>query len=184
MMAAILPSLMPYLLVLGVAALMGAPFLLFAVGARFTGRRMVIFALGMFGMIIAVNLLLAVKAVGTFPGLEVRNSYVASQLFDRDRAAQLALGWRVTPEYDGQIVTLAIVDAKGQPADVATMTATIGRPTQNRDDVTPHFTYRDGVYAAPVTLAPGVWNIHLVATATDGTEFRQRLDHYAGDRVN
>ena len=177
-------QLAPYLLVLGVAALMGAPFLLFVMGARFTGRRMLTFAVGMFGMIIAVNLVMAFKAVGTFPGLEVANSYVASQRFDRERSAQQALGWTVTPEYDGEILTLAIRDAAGRPADVATMTATIGRPTQNRDDVTPHFTYREGIYAAPLSLAPGVWNIHLTATAADGTEFRQRIDHYTGDRVN
>ena len=41
-----------------------------------------------FGIIIAVNILLAVKAVGTFPGLEVANSYVASQSFDARRKAQ------------------------------------------------------------------------------------------------
>ena len=46
-----------------------------------------------FGVIIAVNLTLAFNAVRTFPGLEVKNSYVASQSFDADRAAQNALGW-------------------------------------------------------------------------------------------
>ena len=40
-----------------------------------------------FGVIIAVNLTLAYQAVATFPGLEVKNSYVASQSFDVDREA-------------------------------------------------------------------------------------------------
>ena len=35
-----------------------------------------------FGVIIAVNLVLAYNAVKTFPGLEVKNSYVASQEFN------------------------------------------------------------------------------------------------------
>ena len=38
-----------------------------------------------FGVIITVNLALAYSAVHTFPGLEVKNSYVASQEFDRRR---------------------------------------------------------------------------------------------------
>jgi nitrogen fixation protein FixH len=52
------------------------------------------FAIG-FGIIITVNLTLAFQAVATFPGLETRNSYVASQSFDRDKRAQDALGWTV-----------------------------------------------------------------------------------------
>jgi nitrogen fixation protein FixH len=47
-----------------------------------------------FGLIIAVNLTLAFNAIRTFPGLEVKNSYVASQSFDRDRQAQTALDWQ------------------------------------------------------------------------------------------
>ena len=46
-----------------------------------------------FGVIIAVNIALAVSAVRTFPGLETKNSYVTSQSFEADRAAQEALGW-------------------------------------------------------------------------------------------
>lgn len=51
---------------------------------------------GAFSIIITVNLTLAFQAVRTFPGLEVRNSYVASQTFDADRTAQLGLGWDVS----------------------------------------------------------------------------------------
>lgn len=137
-----------------------------------------------FGTIIAVNLVLAVKAVGTFPGLEVANSYVASQTFDRERAAQSALKWTVTPTYDGKELTLAITDAQGLPAPVASLNATIGRPTHKRADQSPEFTYSGGLFHAPLHLEPGIWNIHVTATAPDGTEFRQRLDHYAGAVVN
>ena len=50
-----------------------------------TGRHVLVITLCAFGTIIAVNVFMAVMAVGTFPGLEVKNSYVASQTFDRDR---------------------------------------------------------------------------------------------------
>lgn len=148
-----------------------------------TGRHVLAITLTAFGVVIGVNLLLAVKAVGTFPGVEVRNSYVASQVFDRDRSAQAALGWTVTPEYDGRDLTLMIRDRAGNPAPVATLDVTVGRPTHVREDVTPAFTYHNGLFRTALTLAPGQWNIRLTATARDGTTFRQRIDHYAGDRV-
>ncbi len=63
-----------------------------------------LFVLG-FGTIIAVNLTLAFNAVRTFPGLEVKNSYVASQSFEADRAAQNALNWTVSAHvFDGELV--------------------------------------------------------------------------------
>lgn len=151
--------------------------------AELTGRKVLAITLAGFGTVIAVNLAMAFFAVSSFPGLETPNSYVASQRFDAERAAQDALGWTVTPRYDGQVLTLAVRDSDGQPARVASLTATVGRPTHVRDDVTPSFIYRGGLFTAPLTLAPGLWNIHVHATAFDGTEFRQRIDHFQGSRV-
>lgn len=149
-----------------------------------TGRHVLLITLAAFGTIIAVNLFMAFKAVGTFPGLEVKNSYVASQDFDAERAAQQALDWTVTPDYDGHELVLTIRDAQGNPAPVRTLAVTVGRPTHVREDQTPQFTYEGGLFRAPLVLAPGMWNIHLTATASDGTVFRQRIDHYHGNRVN
>ena len=182
-MTGFFPQFAPYGLILGVAALFGMPFLLFSMVPRFTGRHMLIFAVALFGVIIGANIWLATQAVGTFPGLETTNSYVASQQFDRDRIAQERLGWTVTPDYDGHQLTLRVEDAQGAPARIRRLSATIGRPTHVRDDQTPQFTYENGVFRAPLALAPGSWNIHVTAEAGDGTIFRQRLDHYAGSQV-
>jgi len=62
-----------------------------------------------FGVIIAVNLTLAYQAVKTFPGLEVKNSYVASQVFDVEKADQLALGWEVSATLDVHALSLIIL---------------------------------------------------------------------------
>lgn len=148
-----------------------------------TGKHVLAITLVAFGVIIGVNVLMAVKAVGTFPGLEVANSYVASQDFDRERAAQAALDWTVTPDYDGKELVLAIRDRHGNPAPIKDLQVTVGRPTYVADDQHPQMTYQGGLYVAPLTLKPGLWNIHLTATAWDGTQFRQRLDHYHGSRV-
>ncbi|MFJ1292211.1 nitrogen fixation protein FixH [Paracoccus yeei] len=148
-----------------------------------TGKHVLAITLVAFGVIIGVNVLMAVKAVGTFPGLEVANSYVASQDFDRERAAQAALDWTVTPDYDGKELVLAIRDRQGNPAPIKDLQVTVGRPTYVAEDQHPQMTYQGGLYVAPLTLKPGLWNIHLTATAWDGTQFRQRLDHYHGSRV-
>lgn len=141
-----------------------------------TGRHVLIGMTAAFGIIIAANLTLAVSAVKTFPGLEVKNSYVASQNFDRERAAQIALGWTARVEADGQELRLAFTDAEGRPVRVATLDATIGRATHVADDQTPAFDYVDGVYVAPVTLDRGKWELRLTATDDAGTLFRQRLE--------
>lgn len=152
-------------------------------GRELTGRHVLGITLAAFGVIIGVNLVMAFKAVSTFPGLETPNSYVASQRFDREREAQQALGWTVTPDYDGRELTLMVRDAQGNPARVKSLTATIGRPTHVRDDQTPRFIYEHGLFRAPLTLTSGIWNIHVSAEAWDGTLFRQRIDHFAGSRV-
>lgn len=141
-----------------------------------TGRKVLMIAVGAFGVIITVNLVMAWQAVSTFPGLEVDNSYVASQQFDKNRAAQEALGWTVTPEYANGQLSVVIRDANGLPAKVKSMKAVVGRTTHVRDDVTPRFDYVGGIFTAPVQLAPGAWLLHLDAEAADGTKFRQRID--------
>lgn len=143
-----------------------------------TGRHVLAITLTAFGIIIAVNLFMAFKAVGTFPGLEVANSYVASQKFDRERAAQQALGWSARASHDGQVLSLEITDAQGLHPVIRSLSASIGRPTHVRDDRELALTHQGGVFRTPLQLPPGAWIIHLNATAADGTEFRQRLDHF------
>lgn len=145
-------------------------------GRPLTGRKVLAIVVGAFAVIIGVNIVLAVFAVRTFPGLEVANSYVASQNFNQELAAQRGLGWDVAAHVEGGHLILAITDvATGRPVQAEVVDATLGRATHVRDDMAPGFLYSNGVYSAPVTLAPGNWNLRLVARAADGTEFRQRV---------
>ena len=129
----------------------------------------------MFGIIIAVNITLAVSAVRTFPGLEVKNSYVASQSFDRDRTAQQALGWTVSASMERDLLVLQIDDDLGPVAPTITR-ATLGRATHVGDDRELNFKF-DGTahFAGAAGLAPGNWNLRLAAVAEDGTRFQQRI---------
>ena len=141
-----------------------------------TGRKVLAGFVAAFGLITAVNLYLAYSAVSTFPGLEVKNGYVASQTFDVDRAAQESLGWQVSANLiEGGILRIAIRDRSGAPAAVDNLSATIGRPTERRDDQVLVLERGTSGYAANVDLAPGKWHLWLDAVSRDGTVFRQRL---------
>lgn len=166
-------------LVLALAGLLLLPFLLLGLGKRVSGRAVLAAFVGLFGVIIFVNIMLAYRAVHSFPGVEVANSYVASQEFDEMRAAQLALGWNVTDHgyRDGHLV-LEITDRTGQPAPVDQLEVTVGRTTTTRFDLDPDFTFDGHRFVAPLDLEPGNWLIHLTARAPDGTLFRQRFDFH------
>ncbi len=127
-----------------------------------------------FGTIIAVNLTLAVNAVRTFPGLEVKNSYVASQSFDEDRRAQLALGWDVSAWIEDDELVLRIVQ-NGQPIAPRIERAVFGRATTVANDQTPEFQFDGSAMRAPITAGNGNWNLRIVAVAEDGTRFQQRI---------
>lgn len=146
--------------------------------AEITGRQVFVFTASAFGLIIGVNMLMAYKAISTFPGLEVKSSYVASQSFDADRAAQIALGLSVAHSYNpalGQI-SLGFTDAAGAPVKMQDLQVLVGRSTIARDDFAADLTFQDGVFLANANLDAGKWVLHISAYAPDGTLFRQRLD--------
>ncbi|MEX0339673.1 MAG: FixH family protein [Arenibacterium sp.] len=142
---------------------------------EFTGKHAALIFIGAFTVIISVNIALAVSAVSTFPGLEAKNSYVASQQFNERRDAQEALGWQVRADAANGEVVLAIVDQSGNPVEVAALDAVLGRATHVKDDMNPNFVFNGLAYTAQADLSPGNWNIRLKARAQNGTEFNQRV---------
>ncbi len=141
-----------------------------------TGRHVLAITVAAFAVIIGVNITLAWKAVSTFPGLEVKNSYVASQAFDADRAAQQGMGWTLAAAYDAGQLRLTFRDAAGLPAPVKALDVLVGRTTAARDDVRPRFAQEGAVFTTPLALQPGKWMLHVQAFSPDGTAFRQRID--------
>lgn len=130
---------------------------------------------GGFGIIIAVNLTLAWNAIATFPGVEARNSYVVSQTFEADRAAQNALHWDVSADITGGVLTVTILDHMGAPVQAEVTRAILGQATNVNMDSTPAFTWTGSSYTAPVTMTEGYWNLRLELIAPDGTKFRRRF---------
>ena len=144
--------------------------------SELTGRHVLAITVGAFSVIIAVNVLLAYKAVSTFPGLEVDNSYVASQGFNARKAAQEALGWQMKPGYEGGQLMLAFHDRNGVAMAVTDLQVLVGRTTEASDDVWPSFAAAGDAYVADVPLAQGKWMVKVTAKSMDGVLFEQRSE--------
>ncbi|WP_322894806.1 MULTISPECIES: FixH family protein [unclassified Yoonia] len=142
---------------------------------KFTGKHMLALMLGGFGVIIAVNLGMAYMAISTFPGVEARSTYVASQTFEVNRDAQDALGWDVVATLDDGLLTLAITDQADQPVQPRVIKAIFGRATHTGEDHNPDFTWTGDVLTAMVPSRDGYWNLRLELEAANGTIFRRRI---------
>ena len=128
---------------------------------RFTGWHMV-GVLGLFfGVTILVNLALAFFANGSWTGLIVKNSYVASQHYNERLAKeeqQASLGWSGTFGYDKATVTLRIADAAGNPVAADTVFVTLRRPAAEQEDHRIQLSKTEtGLFAAYHPLATGLW---------------------------
>lgn len=134
---------------------------------------LVVFVLA-FGVIIAVNVTLAYNAIRTFPGLEVKNSYIASQSFEQNRRAQLSLGWDVSALVRDGLLELTVTE-KGQPIAPVIESAILGRATHVAQDQTLDFVFDGTAFVSPIDVLPGNWNLRLRLRADGGELFSQRL---------
>ena len=134
----------------------------------FTGQRMTAIFVAGFGIVIAVNLTMAMMAVGSFHGTVVDNSYVASQHYNgwlKQAAASKALGWQAVPQRraDGRVVIETLI----VPAE-ATLSATADRPLGARDDTPLAFAPAGpGRWVSDKALAPGRWQLRMAIRAGD-----------------
>lgn len=134
----------------------------------FTGKHMAAVFVGGFAIVIAVNLLMATIAVGSFHGTVVDNSYVASQKYNgwlKQAAASKALGWQAVPHRrkDGRVVVETIAVPVG-----AAVTATAERALGEREDRALTFVPQgQGRWVSNESIAPGRWQLRLAIRAGD-----------------
>lgn len=140
-----------------------------------TGRKVGVIFLGGFGTIIAANLTLLYFALGSFPGIEVKNTYADSLGFEQRRAAQETLHWQTAARFDGSDVILSISDRFGKPVFVQELIAVVGLATREGQDTPVDLLFSGSDYRAQVDLPDGNWQLRLAVTAQDGTAFRQIL---------
>ncbi|RLQ87146.1 FixH family protein [Notoacmeibacter ruber] len=130
-------------------------------GGPFTGRHMLIIMVLFFGVVISVNLTLAFFASQSWTGLVVKNSYVASQNFEKDRAeraAQIARDWDAHVSMKDDFLAVELKDGEGRPVERAKVTAELKGVMFDKDDQTVVLpSLPEGGYGLPVDLHAGAW---------------------------
>lgn len=136
---------------------------------EFTGRHMLAITIAFFGVIISVNILMAVISMRTWTGLVVDNSYVASQEYQDKLDAhrvQAEAGWTSVLEYGDGRIRLDLV-AGDAPVAIGGLRLRLNRPIGTRDDhLLDLVAQPDGSYAADVALDAGMWEALVTAPDT------------------
>ncbi|MFT3987838.1 FixH family protein [Aestuariivirga sp.] len=142
-----------------------------------TGRKVAAIFVAFFGVVIAVNTVLAVMAERSWTGLVVENSYVASQTFDKDTAElQKSLDMKIAHmlHFDGSALDLKLTQPDGTPFAVENVKLSLGRPADNEDDQVISLTRIDpGQYQGKASLKRGVWEGEISASMADGDTWRK-----------
>ena len=140
-----------------------------------TGGKVLFMLVAFFGVVFAVNFLLAKLAIDTLPGTEVDSAYSASIAYQQEIAAardQNARNWKVDAhiqrEVDGT-ATLQIEahDSGGLPMSGLTFLGRFERPTDRRSDQAVTLAeVGNGVYrGSSPPVAPGQWDLVLEGDA-------------------
>lgn len=143
---------------------------------RFTGWHMATILVAFFGVVIAVNLIMARYASSTFGGIVVENSYVASQEFNGwlDAAKdQEKLGWDAVTTWrpDGRLA----VAVRGPGEDV-NVSAEARHPLGRLPDIRLEFTRNgNGRFVSKQSVPDGRWVLRLEVRAEDRTWRREEM---------
>ncbi|MBL8551242.1 MAG: FixH family protein [Hyphomonadaceae bacterium] len=133
-----------------------------------------------FLLVIAVNATFITLALRTFPGEDVRRSYLQGLHYNEtlaDRRAQAKLGWRasaiLSTGASGPLVEVRIRDRDGAPLSDLELSGVLRRPaTANADAQLAFVALGDGLYIAPApSLAPGQWRLRAQARRRNGERF-------------
>ncbi len=135
---------------------------------RLNGYHVFAMMMAFFGVIIAVNFTMATLASRSWTGLVVKNSYVASQQFNRDLAAaadQQKRGWHSSLSYAGKTLDFRIFDRAGNVLIPDKLELRMGRPAFEQEDLVIKLEAdHNGNHRADLVLGPGDWTTQFVGT--------------------
>jgi nitrogen fixation protein FixH len=139
-----------------------------------TGRAVLVWLVAFFGVVIAVNVLMAKLAIDTMPGTAAASSYEAGNAYNAEISAardQSARRWQVRGHVErgaGGRTSIEVEahDAAGEPLDGLAFSATLERPADAPADRRVILReYASGRYRGDATdVAPGQWDLVLQAS--------------------
>lgn len=143
-----------------------------------TGKTVLVWLFGFFGVIFAANAAFIYLALGTFPGVVVESSYEAGQVYNEEIAAakaQAGLNWQVTSEFvrsgeTGGKLVVSAADAGGAPLYGVQIDALLRSPVHEGADVEALLKADGGGrYVADLeNVTPGNWTL-ILEISKDGT---------------
>ncbi len=148
---------------------------------EFTGRHMFIIMVLFFGVIITVNLTMAILASTSWSGLVVKNSYVASQQFNEKAAAarvQRELGWTPVIDFKPDSISFEMKGKSGEAIPLEQVIVVLRHPVgENADRTLTLVRQDDGSFRASGKVPDGVWIVETTAKTA------QHPDHFTTRKV-
>ena len=148
-----------------------------------TGRHVLLWLVGFFVAVFAVNAVLVRVAISTFGGVETTSSYKAGLQFEHEVAVaerQDALHWRVSGKLTRDGVGQAVLDvsardATGAPLAGLSADARLAHPADERlDRVIEVRPLTAGVFRGTTQAQPGQWDLIVDLYRGDQRLFRSR----------
>lgn len=133
-----------------------------------TGRGVLVWLAGFFGLIILTNVIFITEAVKTFRGEDEQKPYLQGVEYNQtlaERAEQVRLGWLASIDArrlttGGVAILVNLRHKDGQPERGARLTGELRHPAdENRDRALNFSQVAPGLYEAHVQAAPGNWDI-------------------------
>lgn len=147
-----------------------------------TGRMVLLYLIGFFAVVFAVNIVMARVAVSSFSGVETESSYKAGLAFKNDVAAaqaQDARHWKVDaqllPGVETARITITARDGEARELVGLVPEIRLAHPTDRRRDV-----LLDAVEVAPgrfqieTPLRHGQWDLVITLRRDTDTVFRSK----------
>lgn len=142
----------------------------------FTGRHMLAILIAFFGTVIAVNVLMAYLANTSWSGMLSKNTYVASQDFNRNAARAREWtkeGFRGDLSIEGGMMHYRLEGPADKLAGIDHVEALLHRPVGDKQDFAIRLTREHDRFSAPATLKPGPWIVDLAAMRGGELVFHQ-----------
>jgi len=135
-------------------------------GKELKGRHVLYWMLGFFGIMFAVNGVFLYQAITSFPGEDVKKSYLQGLNYNQTleaRAAQDALGWQAELGLVDNAVILHLQDRAGSALSGQPVIGQMRRRATQQDDQLLVFAPQaNGDYRAPLeSVDPGQWELRV-----------------------
>jgi nitrogen fixation protein FixH len=146
-----------------------------------TGRTVLLYFIGFFGIIFAMNFYMVRVAVSSFSGVETESAYKAGLSFKNDVAAaqtQDARHWAVEASLqrgDATSLVIAARDAQGQPLPGLNPEVRLAHPTDKRRDVLLGLAeLAPGQFRSLTPMPEGQWDLVIELRRATETVFRSK----------